>query len=113
MVRSCEKLLEGNKTATKTVGEAVRHSVNLLNSLSTRILSGQAPYEAWSRKKLDVSHIRVFGYLAHMKIPSNQIKKLEDRNRQVINLGKESGTKAYQLYDPEGDRVHISRDVVF
>lgn len=46
-----------------------------------------------------------------MKVLGIQTKKLDNRSKQVINLGKEPGTKAYRLYDPEGKRVYVSRDV--
>lgn len=94
-------------------GEAVRHAVYLLNRLPTRALSGQTPYEAWTKVKPNISHIRVFGCIAHMKIPSIHMKKLDDRSKKVVNLGKEPGTKAYRLYDPITKRVHVSRDVIF
>ncbi|KAL8116648.1 hypothetical protein AgCh_022990 [Apium graveolens] len=48
-----------------------------------------------------------------MKIPNTQLRKLDDRSKPVINLGKEPGTKAYRLYDPESKQLHVSRDVVF
>lgn len=94
-------------------GEAVRHSVYVLNRLPTRALSGQTPYEAWTERKPNIGHIRVFGCGAHMKIPSVHTKKLDDRSKKVVNLGKEPGTKAYRLYDPVSKRIHVSRDVVF
>lgn len=94
-------------------GEAVRHSVYVLNRLPTRALTGMTPYTAWTKKKPRVDHIRVFGCLSHMKIPSIQTRKLDDRRRPVVNLGKEPGTKAYRLYDPVNNRVYISRDVSF
>lgn len=94
-------------------GEAVRHSVYILNRLPTRALSGQTPYEAWTGSKPNIGHIRVFGCLAHMKIPQVHTRKLDDRSIQVINLGKEPGTKAYRLFDPLNNRVYVSRDVVF
>lgn len=97
----------------KLWGEALRHSVYLLNRLPTRALTGQTSYEAWSKRKPDISHVRVFESLVHMKIPSNQVQKLDDRSKQVINLFKEPGTKGYRLYDPESNQVHISRDVTF
>lgn len=94
-------------------GEAIRHSVYILNKLPTRALSGQTPYEVWTGNRPHVDHIRVFECVSHMKIPSNQTSKLDDRIKQVINLGKEPGTKAYRLLDPETNRIHVSRDVAF
>ena len=91
----------------------MRHSVYILNRLPTRALSGVTPYEAWCERKPDVGHIRVFGCIGHMKVPSNQVSKLSDRSRVVINLGKEPETKAYRVYDPETGSLHVSRDVVF
>lgn len=46
----------------------------------------------WHKKKPDVSHIRVFGCLCHMKVQSNQTTKLDDQSKQVINFGKEACT---------------------
>lgn len=78
-------------------GEAVKHSVYVLNRLPTRSLTGMTPYEAWSNRKPDIAHIRVFGCLCHMKVPSPGLKKLDDRSLPVINLGREPGTKGYRL----------------
>lgn len=94
-------------------GEAVRHSVYILNRLPTRSLSNMTPYEAWSGDKPNVAHIRVFGCVAHMKFPSVHTAKLDDRSKIVVNLGKEEGTKAYHLLDPVHGTIHVSRDVIF
>lgn len=76
-------------------------------------MSGITPYEAWFGEKPQVGHVRVFGSVAYMKLPSINIKKLKDRRKTVVNLGKEPGTKAYRLYDPETKKVLVSSDVVF
>lgn len=94
-------------------GEAIRHSIYVLNRLPTRAVSGMTPYEAWSGRKPNIAHIRVFGCLGHMKIPPVHTTKLDDRSKLVINLGKEPGSKAYRLFDPKHNSVHVSRDVVF
>lgn len=94
-------------------GEAVRHTIYVLNRLPTRALTGLTPYEAWSKSKPDISHIRVFGCKAHMKVPSQKVTKLDDRSVCVVNLGKEPGSKAYRLYNPVEKRVCVSKDVVF
>lgn len=41
------------------------------------------------------------------------VRKLEDRSKAVVYLGKEPGTKASHLYDPISNCVHISRDVTY
>ena len=41
------------------------------------------------------------------------LTKLEDRSTLMVLLGYQEGTKAYQLYDPRGGKVVVSRDVVF
>ena len=94
-------------------GEAARHSIYILNRLSTRALSGVTPYEAWTGTKPDLGHVRVFGCITHMKEPSVHLKKLDDRSRVTIYLGREPGTKVCRLYDPKTGKINVSRDVVF
>lgn len=93
--------------------EAVRHSIYVLNRLPTRALSGITPYEAWNEKKPDLSHLRTFGCVAHIKIPSVHTTKLDDISKLVVYLGKEYGTKAWRLYDPDSGKIQVSRDVIF
>lgn len=101
------------KLPGKLWGEAVHHAVYILNRLPTRALSNQTPYEAWTGLKPNMSHIRVFGCITHMKNLKICMNKLGDQSKQVINLGREPGTKAYRLYDLVGEKLMVSRDVVF
>jgi len=41
------------------------------------------------------------------------LTKLEDRSTPMVLLDYAEGTKAYRVYDPYGDKVLVSRDVVF
>lgn len=63
--------------------------------------------------KPDLDHIKLFGCIAHMKVPQVHVKKLDDRSKAVLYLGKEPGTKGNRLYDLVIGTLHISRDVVF
>lgn len=94
-------------------GEAVRHSIYILNCVSTRALSAQTPHEVLTGERPNLGHIKIFGCIAHMKVPSVHTSKLDDRSRSVINLGREAGTKGYRLYDPMTNQILVSRDVVF
>lgn len=48
-----------------------------------------------------------------MKIPAFNLKKLDNRSKVVVYLGKEAGMKAFRSYDPETKTICVSRDVVF
>lgn len=108
MVRS---LLKERQVPTKYWGEAVRHAVQVLNKLRTRLLSSITPYEAWYNRKPSVEHLKISSCTAYMKIPSVHTTKLEDRSKLVVHFGREPGTKAYRLFDPDTNRIHVSRDV--
>lgn len=94
-------------------GEAVTHAVYILNKLPTRSLSQVTPHEAWSGQKPSVGDLKVFGCVCYMKVPSIFTRKLDDRSQLLVHFGRESGTKAYRLYDPITGRLHVSRDVTF
>jgi transposase InsO family protein len=67
--------------------EAVRHAVYVLNRLPTKVLKNQTPYEALTGRKPRLDHLRVFECVGHVKTPSNQVKKLDDRSVPMEHLG--------------------------
>ena len=71
------------------------------------------PFEAWHKKKPNVSHVRTFGCVAHVKHNGPSLSKLSDRSSKMVFIGYESGTKGYMLYDPYTGRLVVSRDVIF
>lgn len=113
MAAMTRSLLKGSNMPSHMWGEAVRHSVYILNRLPTRALKSSTPYEAWSGKKPNLAHIKVFRCVAFMKIPAVHVKKLDDRSKRVVYLGREPGTKASRLFDPVTGSVQVSRDVVY
>lgn len=113
VVAMARSFLKRMKMPSNFWGEAVRHSVYILNMLPTRALTGRTPYEAWNGKKPSLHHVKVFGCLAHVKVQGVHTRKLDDRSRVVIYLGSERGTKAYLLYNPKDGSLLVSRDVVF
>jgi hypothetical protein len=94
-------------------GEAVTTAVYVLNRAHTHSVDGKTPYEAWYGKRPAVEHLRVFGCIAHVKSARPFLRKLDDRSTPMVFIGYEPGSKAYRVYDPATQRVHVSRDVVF
>ncbi|XP_022679612.1 uncharacterized protein LOC111256233 [Setaria italica] len=94
-------------------GEAVTTAVFILNRAPTRALNDKTPHEAWYGRKPAVHFLHTFGCVAHVKVAGGHLRKLDDRSTTMVMIGYEPGTKAYRLYNPATDRVHVSRDVVF
>ena len=88
-------------------------TVFILNRVPTKALKGVTSFETWYGRNLSVSFLRTFGCIGHIRKTKPVLTKLEDRSAPMVLLGYEEGTKAYQLYDPRGGKVVVSRDVVF
>ena len=88
-------------------------AVFLLNRAPTQSLVGRMPYEAWYGVKPAVHFLRVFGCVAHVKVTKPNAGKLDDRSRKMVLIGYEEGSKAYRVFDPTANHVHITRDAVF
>jgi len=113
VVATARSMMKAKGVPRRFWGEAVHTAVYLLNRSPTKALNGVTPYEAWHGEQPSVHHLRTFGCIGHVKDVRPHLKKLADRSTPMVLLGYEQGSKAYRLYDPAGDRVHVSRDVVF
>lgn len=60
-------LLKAMVVPTIFWGEAIRTAVYLLNRSPTKALDSRTPFEVWHGKKPKVSHLKVFGCVAHVK----------------------------------------------
>jgi hypothetical protein len=94
-------------------GEAVNTAVYIKNRCQTKALDSKTPQEAWSGRKPDVSHLRVFGCKAFAHVPDEKRTKLESKSMPCVFLGYYEGTKAYRLMCVKTKRIIKSRDVVF
>ncbi|BBH02600.1 ADP glucose pyrophosphorylase large subunit 1 [Prunus dulcis] len=110
MVRS---MLARTKVPKKFWPEAVNWSSHILNRCPTHAVKSVTPEEAWSSKKPQVNYFKVFGCLAYVHTPDNLRTKLDDKSTKCVMLGVSEESKAYRLYNPETQKIIISRDVVF
>ena len=72
----------------------------ILNRAPTKALKGKMAFEAWHGRKPNVSFLRIFDCVGHVK-------------NTKPHLGYEEGSKAYRLYDPKRGKMVSYRDVVF
>ncbi|KAD0079197.1 hypothetical protein E3N88_44807 [Mikania micrantha] len=93
--------------------EAIRHLIFLLDRLPIKFMKNQTSYEVLKGKRPNLEHLRVFGCIGHVKIPTIHTKKLDNRSEKMIHLGAEEGSKAYRMFDVNSGRIILSRDVKF
>ncbi|KAK9928322.1 hypothetical protein M0R45_025465 [Rubus argutus] len=110
MVRA---MLSEKKVPKSFWPEATRWCIHVLNRSPTLVVKNMTPEEAWSGEKPSVDHFRVFGCVGYVHIPDARRIKLDDKSVSCVLLGYSEKSKGYKMYDPVGDKVIISRDVVF
>ncbi|KAK4412556.1 Retrovirus-related Pol polyprotein from transposon TNT 1-94 [Sesamum alatum] len=71
------------------------------------------PREAWNGRKLNVSHLRVFGSISYVQVPRQKRSKLDDRSEKHVFVGYDYHSKGYRLFNPSNGKVLVSRDVEF
>jgi hypothetical protein len=70
--------------------------------------AGKCPEEAFTGRKVSVSHIKTFGCIIYANIPRETRGKLEPVSRKTIFVGYLPTLKQYKLYDPVAREVLVS-----
>jgi hypothetical protein len=71
------------------------------------------PKEAFSGKKPNVEHLRIFGCPVYFHIPKDKRNKLEPSRKKGIFVGYSESSKSYRIYILEQHKVEASRDITF
>ena len=66
--------------------------------LPTSSLKGTTPYEAWFKRKPNVSHFRVWGCLAYVFIQKDKRRSLQPHMEQCVFVGYPSGYNSSTKY---------------
>ena len=106
-------MMKAKSMPTRFWGEAVTTAVFILNRAPTKALTGKTSFEAWYGSKLNVSFLRTFDCIGHVRKTKSNLTKLEDRSTPMVFLSYAEGAKSYRLYDPCRGKVLVSRDVMF
>ena len=93
--------------------EALDMACYLVNRSPSKAVDLQIPEELWSGRQVDYSNIRIFGCPAYTLIDSMFRNKLDAKSKECIFIGYRDGVKGYKLWDPVGQKVIISKNVIF
>ena len=113
ILNMARSMLKSKRLPKEFWAEAVACAVYLSNRSPTKSVLGKTPQEAWNGRKPGISHLRVFGSIAHVHVPDERRSKLDDKSEKFIFIGYDNYSKGYKMYNPNNGRTIISRDVVF
>ena len=76
--------------------EAVSTAVYVLNHTTHSSRKNlKTAYEAWTNRKPNLEHIRVFGSTAYMHVPKRLRRKLDDKAKKTILVGYQGESSNY------------------
>lgn len=78
--------------------EAGNTFVYVRNRTAIARLEGKTPFELWTGKKPDVSHLRVFGSDAYAIVQRKKQSKIKPQSEKLVFVGYKFESKAYKLW---------------
>jgi len=113
IVGAAKAMLHDQRLPLFLWAEACNTAVYLQNRSLHRALGHMTLKEAFSRKKPDIGHLRIFGCITYSYIPKEKRTKLEPTTKKGIFVGYSETSKALRIYIPAQRKVVVRRDVKF
>lgn len=93
--------------------EALNTATYTLNRRPCRPRKDATPYKLLFGQHPTYDHLRVFGCLCYPNLGATAAHKLSPRSAACIFLGYPADTKGYRCFNPDTNRVIVSRHVYF
>ncbi|CAL8120112.1 unnamed protein product [Prunus armeniaca] len=91
----------------------VTHATFLINKMPSRTLHMQSPYSKLYGTLPDLLSRRIFGSATYPLLRPYNTHKLEPYSQQCVFLGFSMGYKGVYCYNPQNQKVLISRHVIY
>ena len=93
--------------------EACNTAFYVQNRCPHRILGMSTLEEAFSGKRPDISHLRIFGSPVYIHVMKDARKKLEPTVEVGLFMGYTDTPQNYRVYFPDSRKVVVRRDIKF
>ena len=93
--------------------QGVLTATYLINRLPSKVLAFKSPYETLKGRRIDLSHLKVFGSTCFVHNQPFHRDKLDPRATKCVFMGYSSTQKGYKCYNPITRKLMVSRDVRF
>jgi len=81
----------------------VNTNIYILNR-RPRELDKQIPYELWTKKKVDLKHLRKFGSDVFVHTSNQFRSKFESKAKKMIFVGYDGDSNNYRVMNPQHSR---------
>ena len=113
LVEAARSMLQSKGLPLKLWAEAVNTAAHVINRSGPTKVKDKTPYELWTRKSTDVSHLKIFGTVCYVHVPKQKRQKLDSKALKGYLVGYCGEKEGYRVYVPDKDDVIVSRDVLF
>jgi hypothetical protein len=93
--------------------EAVVTVVYIMNRTPIAAIHGMTPEEKFTSKKINISHLRVFGCITYVHVLHEKRSKLDPKAEKCIFIKYSLEQKGYRCFNLSIWKLQVSRDVVF
>jgi len=83
------------------------------NIMPHRELGNKTLKDLFSRKKPEVSHLRIFGCHVYVHIPKENRSKLDPSGKKGIIVGYNESSKGYRVHIPKLKKIEVCPNVIF
>jgi len=106
-------LLAQSSLPSKHWGDSFVTSVYLINRLPPPVLKNESPFSKLFGKPPNYTVLRSFGCLCFPLLRPYTTHKLSFRSKPCIFIGYCANQRGYCCFDPQSQKIYISRHVVF
>ena len=93
--------------------EACNTAIYVQNRCPHRVLGMSTPKQAFTSKKLDISHLNIFCSSVYIHVTKDARKKLEPTAEVGIFVGYTKTPHNYRVYFPDSQMFVVRRDIKF
>jgi hypothetical protein len=102
-------MIQSKGLSLKYWAEAINSTNYIVNLTPTKAIKNITPEESWTKIKLYVSHLCVFGNIAWAHIPNEKRKALQPKSEKCIFVVYSEDFKGYILLQPHCNEIIIRR----
>ena len=93
--------------------KALNIVVYIMSRISIATIHNVMLEEKYTGKKLDLSHMKVFGCIAYVHVLDELCTKLDPKAKKCVFIAYSLVKKGYKCYNTITRDVQVSKDVVF